>query len=51
MSSTTVSTPSHPRTARPMTSRSSVSPATTVMRPLNASSFPTLFSRQTPTTS
>jgi hypothetical protein len=45
----TTSTPSHPATARLMTSRSSVAPGTTVMRPSNLSSFPTLCSRHTPT--
>ena len=38
----TTSTPSHPATARSITSRSSVAPGMTVMRPLNASSFATL---------
>src|SRR5215218_6456952 len=47
----TTSTPSHPATARLMTSVSSVAPGTIVMRPLNASSLPTLSSRHTPTTS
>ena len=40
----TTSTPSHPATARLMTSGSSVAPGMTVMRPLNLSSFPTLCS-------
>src|SRR6266540_3780734 len=47
----TTSTPSHPATARLMTSGSFVAPGTTVIRPLNLSSFPTLCSRHTPTTS
>ncbi len=47
----TVSTPSQPATALLITSRSFVAPGMAVMRPLNASSFPTLFSRHTPTTS
>ena len=37
--------------AEAATSASFVAPRTTVMRPLNASSFPTLSSRHTPTTS
>ena len=41
----------HPVTAALMTSRSFVAPGMTVMRPLNASSLPTLRSRHTPTTS
>ena len=47
----TVSTPSQPATAFLITSRSFVAPGMTAMRPLNASSLPTLRSRQTPTTS
>ncbi len=43
--------PSHPATARLMTSRSSVAPGMTVMRPLNAFELPHAFgSRHTPTT-
>ena len=47
----TVRTPSHPATAWPMTSRSSVAPGITVICPVNASSFATLYSRHTPVTS
>jgi hypothetical protein len=47
----TVRTPTQPATALLMTSRSSVAPGTTVMRPVNASSFVTTCSRHTPTTS
>lgn len=47
----TVNTPSHPATARRITSGSFVSPGTTVIRPSNAASFGTLRSRHTPTTS
>jgi hypothetical protein len=43
--------PSHPATARSMTSGPFVAPGMTVMRPWNASSFPTLRSRHALTTS
>src|SRR4029077_1449802 len=47
----TARTPSHPATACLMTSRSSVAPGTTVMRPVSASSLAMLCSRHTPATS